>query len=206
MKAYLFLACLACVFRVHGQIQHGSKDKDFRLFDAGAAIGFNASQVDGDNLAGFHKLGWNAGAVAHVNFDPHWSVSFELLYTQKGSRTYPDPDLINTYKLTLHYAEIPVLLNYNDKNRILFHAGLAYGRLFKFKELINGLENQNNENAFHKDELSYLFGITALVGQEKHFGVNLRYQGSITSIGKSANPKVPGMTSRLISLRGMYYF
>ncbi|MBK7109103.1 MAG: PorT family protein [Bacteroidetes bacterium] len=206
MKVFLFLLCVACVSIVQGQIQHDSKDKSFRMFDAGAAICFNASQVDGDNLAGFNKFGWNAGAVAHVNFDHHWSVSFELLYSQKGSRTFPSPDAINTYKLVLNYAEVPLLVNFNDKSRMLFQAGFAYGRLFSFKEIENGLELQNNADAFSKDEFSYIIGATVLVGEAKHFGVNLRFQGSITTIGKSANPQVSGLTNRLISLRGMYYF
>lgn len=204
MRVFLFLFCFLFAAAAHSQIVHDPSDKDFRVFDAGAVIGFNASQVDGDNLAGFNKIGLNAGATAHINLDEHWSVSFELLYSQKGSRSATNSS--SNYKLTLNYAEVPVLINFNDKSRMMFHVGGAYGRLFSLTELINGIENLNNDDAFEKSEISYILGATVLMGKTKHFGLNIRYQGSITSIGKSANPQVSGLTSRLISLRGMYYF
>ncbi|MFN3940751.1 MAG: outer membrane beta-barrel protein [Chitinophagales bacterium] len=206
MRKFLITVCMLHGILLQGQIQHGPKDDNFRVFDAGAIIGFNASQVDGDNLAGFNKIGLNTGALAHINFNRQWSLGFELLFTQKGSGTFPNADQQDTYKLTLNYAEVPVFVTFNDKSRMLFQAGFAYGRLFKIKEIINGIENLNNEDAFEKDELSYLFGATVLVGENKHFGINIRYAGSITSIGKSSNPQVSGLINRLIALRGIYCF
>lgn len=206
MRIILFSILLLPLLTTNAQIQHGPKDDNFRAFDAGAILGFNASQVDGDNLAGFNKLGFNTGAVAHINFNRQWSLGFELLFSQKGSSSFPNDNQTDTYKLTLNYAEVPVFVTFNDKSRMLFQAGFAYGRLFNVKEIINGVENLNNEDAFEKDELSYLFGATILVGANKHFGINIRYEGSITSIGNSSNPQVSGLINRLITLRGVYYF
>ncbi|MBC8047484.1 MAG: PorT family protein [Fimbriimonadaceae bacterium] len=205
MNRILFFIFLCTSFSLQAQIKHGKDDDQFRIFDVGLIAGFNASQVDGDNLAGFYKMGLNTGGVAHINFNEDWSLSFEILFTQKGARTRPDPDAINVYKLTMNYAEVPVAINYNDQNRFIFSAGLGYGRLFKVVELINGLDN-NNDDAFYSDEVSYHFGGTILIGEEKHFGVNFRYQGSITAVGQSLNPTLPGAINRLLSFRGIYYF
>ncbi len=197
---------IVLLFPVIPIFSQNAAEDDYKLITAGLFGGINFSQVDGDNYAGFHKLGFTFGPGAHINFNQNWSVSFELLFTQKGSRTYPDPQIINTYKLTMNYAEVPVMINYNDKQRLIFQAGITYGRLFSFKELINGYENLNNDDAFISNEFGYAFGGTIMLGPANHFGVNFRYQGSITSVGQSANPRVAGLINRLIGIRGVYYF
>jgi hypothetical protein len=205
-KVLGLLLILGMVIPAKGQIMHGDRDDNFRVFDGGVILGLNFTQVHGDNLAGFNKIGINTGGIAHINFNRNWSMSFEILYSQKGSATLPDPNDPFEYKLNLQYAEIPVMVNYNDKNRLIFSAGLGYGRLFSVREVVNGNETANIEAAFNTNELSYLFGGTFLIGEMRNFGINLRYQGSITAVGESANPAVPGLANVILSLRGIYYF
>lgn len=208
LRIITFIIGFITLMPAFGQIMHGRNDKDFRLFDAGLVGGINFTQVHGDNLAGFNKIGINTGAIAHINFNPNWSLSFEVLYTQKGSATYPDPNDLSAfeYKLKMQYAEIPVLINYNDKNRLIFSAGLAYGRLFGAEEVINGNETPNIEEALTSTDLSYVFGGTMLIGETRHFGANFRYQQSFITIGESAQSNVPGLINVVLSLRGIYYF
>jgi hypothetical protein len=98
------------------------------------------------------------------------------------------------------------MINFKDQNRMLFSAGLAYGRLLQYKLSFNGISIQNDE-AFYNDELSYHFGGTLLTGENKHLGINFRYQGSITKIGVAdPNSRLTGAVNRIISLRGIYYF
>ncbi|HAE12861.1 MAG: PorT family protein [Chitinophagales bacterium] len=195
-------------FLTFGQIQHDPKDDEFHVFDAGIVGGINFTQVHGDNLAGFNKIGMNAGGIAHINFRPGWSVSFEVLYSQKGSATYPDPNDQSAfeYKLQLDYAEVPVLINYLDHNRLIAFAGLSYGRLFRAREVINGNETPNIEEGLRTSDLSYVFGGTFLIGETRHWGAQFRYQQSFLAIGDSAQPNVPGLLNVVISLRGIYYF
>lgn len=206
MRINILSAVLLVSCTLNAQINAGEKDDNtFQVFEGGISAGFNFSQVDGDNFAGFNKLGINAGPIVHVNFTPNWNVSLEVLFSQKGSRTKPDPNNFNTYYLAMNYIEVPVMANYNDKNRLIFQAGAAYGRLFSVKEEINGVLNDNKE-AFYSDEISYIVGGTFLLGEKKHWGINARYQGSITTVGASANPTVIGLVNRLLTLRGVYYF
>ena len=119
MLKLVFFIFLCTSLSLQAQIQHGKDDDAFQLIDAGLILGANFSQIDGDYLAGFNKLGLNGGAIAQINFNSNWSLSFELSYAQKGSATRPDPDLLNTYKLVLNYAEIPIAINYKDQNRLI---------------------------------------------------------------------------------------
>ncbi|HNV99721.1 MAG TPA: porin family protein [Chitinophagales bacterium] len=206
MRIIIAITLILGVSCLQAQINAGDpKNKEFKLFEGGVYAGANFSQVHGDFYAGFDKIGLNAGPVVHVNLNQTWSISLELLYSQKGARSKPDPNNLNTYLLVLDYAEAPILINYNDKNRLIFQAGLAYGRMINTREEINGIDNDNSE-AIYSDELSYLIGGTLLIGEMKHFGVNFRYQGSITTVGESADPKVVGLVNSLVTLRGVYYF
>lgn len=206
MRIILFTTILFTFMVADAQINAGDpKDNEFHLFDAGFSVGANFSQVDGDYYAGFNKLGITAGPIIHINFNPNWSASLELLYSQKGAKSKPDPNNVNTYLFVLDYAEVPVLINYNDKNRLLFQAGLAYGRNIKAFEEVNGIDTNGGE-VIKSDELSYVLGGTFLIGEMKHWGANFRYEGSITKVGPSPNPKVVGLVNRLIAVRGIYYF
>jgi hypothetical protein len=105
----------------------------------GLIAGFNMTQVDGDEIIGFHKYGLNAGATSIVPLGKNFSASIEALYTQKGSNQKANTtDSINgQYKLILNYVEVPVLFSYTDKDIIKAGAGFSWGRLVQFKEWAN---------------------------------------------------------------------
>ncbi len=203
IKIAVFAGLIGCIQFCNAQINAGNpEERTFHVFEGGFSAGFNASQVDGDSAGGFNRLGFNAGPLLHVNFSPQWFVSLEILFNQKGSRSTDADNLPYVYRLRMNYAEVPVLINFNDKNRLIFQAGAAYGRLFSVQALFNGFDVENDDDFFN-DEISYILGGSILVGEKKHFGVNVRYQGSITAVGKSATT---GLVNRLISFRGVYYF
>ncbi|MCF8331934.1 MAG: hypothetical protein K9H84_05735, partial [Bacteroidales bacterium] len=56
-----------------------------QVIKGAAILGTNLSQVDGDEIYGFHKFGLNVGASAIIPIDDRWSVSLETLYSEKGS-------------------------------------------------------------------------------------------------------------------------
>jgi len=97
----------------------------------GAVVaGMNLSQVDGDEVYGFHKVGLNLGAAVIVPFSDHWEVSMELSYSQKGSYQKPHYDsdsLTGEYKLKLNYLEVPVLVHFNDRDKIKFGLTPVWG-------------------------------------------------------------------------------
>ena len=183
------------------QAQGQKADPRFRGYPV---VGFNISQIDGDNLAGFHKPGLQAGAGVYVFLDQksRMSLSMEILFNQKGSRTRPGSFPID--KLLLNYVDLPVQFNYHDKDRMIFSGGFSYGRLFGTRRIIDGIEQQNSDSLFAPREFGYLVTATFLV--KENIGIGLRYSGSLASFGDANNPRVTGLTNRAITIRGSYIF
>lgn len=58
-------------------------------FGGGVLAGLSTSQVTGDAIAGFNKVGFWGGAFTDYRFTPQSSLQFELSFIQKGSRQAP---------------------------------------------------------------------------------------------------------------------
>lgn len=119
-------------------------------FNAGLIAGATFAQVDGDHYAGYHQLGFTAGAYANLPLDDFFSAQLELKYSLLGAHSsdkevneyYYDP-----YSLRLHYAEIPLMLRYNlgsfyingrSFDFITFEAGVSADVRLKATEDVNG--------------------------------------------------------------------
>jgi hypothetical protein len=122
--------------------------------------GINLSQVDGDEVYGFKKVGFNGGPSVIIPFgkDKKWSVTLELLFSQMGSRqksVYGASDTIQDstragfydgYRLSLNYVQVPVIVHFTDKRKIAGGLGLLYGQLVGVTEY----EDYNDNNGFVK--------------------------------------------------------
>lgn len=116
-----------------------SAQKYSSLFKAGATVGVNFTQIDGDEQFGYNNKGLNFGLRGAVILRKDLDISTELLYSQRGTR--PDNDEISKQKriayVSLAYADVPILFNYfYDKSemghyRWNMYAGVSYGRLLK---------------------------------------------------------------------------
>ena len=97
-------------------VAFGSTRALAQSFNAGLIAGPTFCQVDGDHYAGFHQLGFTAGAYANLPLADHLSAQMELKYSLFGAHSsgkevsefYYTP-----YSLRLHYAEIPLMLRYD---------------------------------------------------------------------------------------------
>jgi len=120
----------------------------------GIALGLNASQVDGDEVYGYHKYGLNIGPFAIIPvYKNLFSISLETLYNQKGSYQRPqyNDSLSGEYKLILNYVDVPVLFRYTDKDVFTFGTGFSWGKLVDFKEWEHGRRvNWNTPNGPYK--------------------------------------------------------
>ncbi|MCF8378553.1 MAG: PorT family protein [Bacteroidales bacterium] len=96
-----------------------------QTFEGGFFGGLTASQVDGDSYAGFNKIGLTAGGyiTKEINRKANWKA--ELRYIQKGSYSKPSEDNFNLYKLTIHYVEIPLMLQYKIYQKVIVDAGIS---------------------------------------------------------------------------------
>jgi hypothetical protein len=153
-------------------------------------VGGNFTQVDGDNYAGYHKVGINAGAIVYTLFDAHFAASLEILYSQKGSRGHKIQEtishaIIDSYNIRLNYAEVPIQLNYFDRRRSHFGAGFSIARLVSTKEdgVLRQKPPQNFENYPFK-KMDYNFIIGGSLHLVKGLFLNARFQYSLVPVRK----------------------
>jgi hypothetical protein len=120
------------------------------------SAGINLSQVDGDEVYGFKKVGLNIGPSVIIPFgkEKRWSVTMELLFSQIGSKQkslYNSVDTVRDsskyydgYRLSLTYVQIPLIVHYTDKRFIAGGLGFQFGQLVGVTEY----EDYNDNRGF----------------------------------------------------------
>ena len=127
-------------------------------FKGEVIAGVNLSQVDGDMVIGYKKVGVKAGLGAMLPFSwskynvkKNWAVSMEILYNQKGARqrqfgVFDSSDALfgvnMKYKLHLDYVSLPIMLHYYDRDIWSIAIGLQYSRLVNSKEIEFDVERE----------------------------------------------------------------
>jgi hypothetical protein len=190
--------------------------EDPKLFKGGIVVGANFGQIDGDRYAGYFKVGINAGAVLYTRLSDRFSLSMELLFSQKGARGNFNQNsggdtlvTITKQRVNLNYAEIPVLLNIFDKNKSHVGLGMSYSQLISSDEKI-----VTNPDLFY-DETKFPFkkvdlNIIASANMHLYKGLyaNLRFQYSIIPIRSNIDPVFARSSqyNNMWVLRVMYLF
>lgn len=152
----------------------------------GAVIGgLNATQVDGDEVFGYHKFGVNVGAAAIIPFSKKFSVGLENLFNQKGSYRKPIYEVgeDGSYKLKLNYVEVPVLIHYTDRQTMTFGTGLSWGRLVSVKEWEHGKRIETTTlrgGPYKRDDVNLLLDFRFSLYKNLKF--NFRYAYSVNKI------------------------
>ena len=99
-----------------------------QTFKATVLAGFNMSQIEGDRLAGYRKLGFNAGAKISADLSDRWSLSTELAFSQQGARRGTTDFSSDFDRIHYNFVEVPVLAHFSDW-KLKVGAGLSYARL-----------------------------------------------------------------------------
>lgn len=145
-------------------------------FKAMAIVGLNASQIDGDNLYGFKKLGLSAGGRLSYTNVKTVDYSIEMLYSQRGSSV----NYFNNReeeKINLNYLELPVIISLRDwfqekdgYYKVRAEGGLSYGYLFGAQA--TGFD----VTILRTHDISWLIG--AGINFNKRIGFSIRYTSS----------------------------
>lgn len=153
-------------------------------FILGFNIGFNSTQVSGDDLAGFDQFGGYGGLSISrkINEDSFWQ--FQIAFSQKGSRKPSDPNGNNSiYVIRLNYIDVPIIYTTPIAkkwfNNILLELGVVNSYLINYTER-NTLGNVFPVRPFDKYELSGMMGMGYEMKKNIHF--TLRYYNSILPI------------------------
>jgi len=166
-------------------------------FEAGFIGGISMSQVSGDNLSGFNKIGPRIGLF--VNRNINWcNLQLELHYQTKGSRktinhsdlhNYTDNlnnNFLSNYNLHLDYIGVPLLISFNYKSKIKVELGNTINILINQKEEIDYyLDNSRKVNRL---EYAFLIGLSYKLNDK--YSINIRGANSITPIRKHSSGEV----------------
>ena len=165
----VILVMLVCLLAMGSQAQN---------FRGGLRAGFTATQMSGDDLSGFHKMGAYAGGFVNWRFiqNPHWAIQPEINFVMKGSSTFLRADkngnIGNKYVLTLYYIEVPALAKYMIINGLEVEFGPTFGILCAATEKdANG--KMPGRMPFRRFELCGMAGISYTL--KEHYGISLRF-------------------------------
>lgn len=173
-KTLLLLTLLFSLHLVEGQV-----------FKGGVRLGFTGSQISGDDLSGFNKMGAYAGGF--VNFpiakNDKWFMQLELNFMMKGSSRFlfadKEGNIPQKYVLTMLYTETPLLVKFRPARWFEAELGPAIGFLCHSSEKdANGV--MPARQGFRIFELSGVVGISFII--KEHFGLNLRWSSSLIPV------------------------
>jgi hypothetical protein len=166
--------------------------------------GMNLSQVDGDEVYGFKRVGGHVGLGVILPIKKKWDITLETVFSQKGAKekdqysywskdsTFSELDstfigfdstlYTGSYNLRLNYVEIPIIAHFTDKERYTVGLGFSYGRLVSSEEIEhNGSINPYSDTVnFSKNDYSVLLDLQVRVWKRLKF--NVRYSYSIVPI------------------------
>lgn len=185
-----------------------AQDVAAQRFIGSVVAGCNFSQIEGDNIHGFTKVGFNGGLglTLPVNQKQTWLVSIELLYSMKGSvKKYPKEGYFDTLvyaptmyenvdrsvpfdpktkcNISLDYVEIPVLIHYEDRySGCTFGLGFSWGRLVRAHEVYYGFTRKIDARSgtYKKNDWSVIADFN--VRLYKNLNLNIRWQYSMVPI------------------------
>lgn len=153
-----------------------------QTFSGMLVTGFNLSQVDGDRLGGFNKIGLNTGARVSARLTDRWHLSTEFLYSQQGASQVVTDDISSTYdKIRLNFVEVPFMVNFSDW-KILASAGVSYNRLINYEVIDNLGTDITLLEDYQTDLASLVFGATYFFSEK--WALNIRWSKHLTNLKK----------------------
>ncbi len=122
--------------------------------------GFNACQIHGDNFSGYNKFGVNFGLQVNTKLGNKTSFNIGIGYSQKGTRKNQKPEDgdFTFYRVNLHYAEVPLLMEFKLNKLYYLTLGGNVGYLFHYTE-DNEFGNWNGVYPFNDFEFSCTAGL-----------------------------------------------
>jgi hypothetical protein len=197
----VFFVVLILIFAIPGKAQ---------IFIGGFTVGTNITQVEGDEVNGYSKIGFNVGPLVMIPLDKkqRFFITMELLFSQKGAyqknysndvsaRPFNDTVLFDPsyqidssiyYKLRLDYVEVPIVFHYEDPyTGYAFGIGFSWARLVNYKEMVFGrrLYADLQSGRYYRNDWSFIVDVKIPLYRGLKF--NFRYQYSMVPMGAERN-------------------
>ncbi len=169
-------------------------------FDLYVMAGPVVSQIDGDRLGGYNKVGAIAGLGISRTIIPQWKALMELNYIQKGKGSY-NVENGETHKTILNYVELPLVAEYQINELLCVQAGLSGALLISHTFLEDGEINQAPLYEPNRFDFDYQLGACYQLNEQ--MSVVLRLAGSIIAMGDQL-PDVSYSPSIWVNAGGKY--
>ena len=163
-------------------------------FGGGIIAGASTSQVAGDMLGGFNKIGLLVGAYTNLKIKENLKLQFEIVYIEKGSRNpnmhehnHPNSERI---EINLSYIEMPLTVNLQQTENL----GVELGIISAFN--ISATWNRPYEKnilALNPQYKKYDLGVCA--GINYHITDNIILNTRISNSIIPIRPHVSGATN-----------
>ena len=160
-----------------------------QTFRASIIAGGNFSQIDGDDLFGFHQLGANAGVRVVALLGDRWRVGPEILFSQQGARRNQNSLNISIFdQIDLTMLEVPLMVYYKDW-RLTAEMGFSYQRLFDYTVISSGGEDITFATPLNENLVAFKAGDTFFV--TPRYGLNKRWTKHDNNGAGEKLPKAP---------------
>jgi|TARA_B100001093_G_scaffold493830_1_gene536449 hypothetical protein len=118
VKRLVPIISIVCVCFLYTSKQTIQAQDDPLKFGARVHGGFATTQVHGDQISGFNKFGFTAGASVDLNRRANAGIQFGMFLTQKGSRKVPDTKNgdYNTWSYRFTYIDLPLMRTWDTKD------------------------------------------------------------------------------------------
>jgi hypothetical protein len=175
-------------------------------------MGINASQIDGDNLAGYDKFGISGGLRVEFPLSSAFDMGVEFLFSQRGSRSQIIKNRFTELsRISLNYIELPLVVKWNDwwiedesYYKFNVHGGLTNGYLVSSNTDDSPTPTNGQVNRYDIGLLAGLgFAFT------KKWAITLRYTRSLNTlytVNTASTGQFNGLIGYFVTLRGEYSF
>jgi len=166
-----------------------------QTFRASLLAGMNLSQVDGDDLRGFHRPGVNAGLRVVALLGDKWRVGPELLFSQQGAvRNQGAEGTGSIESLRFQTLELPLMLYYKDW-RLIAGAGASYQRLIDYRIIDTGGRDISSTLPLTQHWVALQLGLTLQLSPK--VGFNFRWSRHFNDLQTGTSPRLRGRTLTL---------
>ena len=166
-----------------------------QYFKGGLLFGLTGSQMDGDQMTGYNKLGITTGFFIRNDFSNKIAVQTDFKYIMKGAATFITNNSNGGYSQTLHYAEIPAFICFRISKKLECETGLAAAMLLYDTKNITG-EDVITGNGIKPYDFSSIFGFTYLYTEKLNVNLKLSYSLKAISYNWPTNQTLLGLTGQ----------
>lgn len=183
-----------------------------QTFGAAIQAGIVASQIDGDQYAGYNKPGPFIGINGIARLKEKFYLETGIAYVFRGSQSQFIPD--NSYpqfKINLQYIDIPVTFHYKDWlepegnfYRMDFYAGAYFGRLLHASAEYSGYDDVLD--LFKKNEAGIIIGGAYSFGPHGSLGAKWCRALNYVFVHNTNNVNQNSLLNRFIQFYYQYKF